>query len=50
MKRLLAAGEGPPLVQLTKKRVGVFESDLYAWLKKRRRACLERQLAKEEAV
>jgi hypothetical protein len=36
-KRLLANGVGPPLVQLTSKRVGILNGDLERWLRSRRR-------------
>jgi hypothetical protein len=38
LERLLAVGEGPPTIQVSKRRVGVAEADLEAWLNSRRRA------------
>ena len=37
LQRLIAVGEGPATIQLSKRRVGVAESDLEAWLNSRRR-------------
>jgi predicted DNA-binding transcriptional regulator AlpA len=37
LERLLEVGEGPAKVQLSKRRVGILESDLEKWLKSRRR-------------
>jgi hypothetical protein len=37
LERLLAVGEGPPTIQVSKRRVGVAEADLEAWLNSRRR-------------
>ena len=37
LERLLAVGEGPPTIQVSKRRVGVAEGDLEAWLNSRRR-------------
>ena len=37
LERLLAVGEGPATIQLSKRRVGVAEDDLEAWLISRRR-------------
>ena len=37
LERLLAEGTGPAKVQVSKRRVGILESDLEAWLLKRRR-------------
>jgi hypothetical protein len=37
LERLLAVGEGPPTIQVSKRRVGIAESDLDAWLNSRRR-------------
>jgi hypothetical protein len=38
LERLLAVGEGPPTIQVSKRRVGVSEDDLVKWLNSRRRA------------
>ncbi|MBF0562650.1 MAG: AlpA family phage regulatory protein [Alphaproteobacteria bacterium] len=35
--RLLAAGEGPSIIQLSARRIGVLDTDLTAWLQSRRR-------------
>jgi predicted DNA-binding transcriptional regulator AlpA len=37
LERLLAVGEGPAVIQVSKRRVGIAESDLESWLLKRRR-------------
>jgi predicted DNA-binding transcriptional regulator AlpA len=37
LERLRAEGEGPAFVQVSKRRVGILESDLETWLLKRRR-------------
>jgi predicted DNA-binding transcriptional regulator AlpA len=37
LQRLIAEGEGPPVIQLSKRRVGVDEGDNDAWLGSRRR-------------
>jgi predicted DNA-binding transcriptional regulator AlpA len=37
LERLLAVGEGPATIQLSKRRVGIAENDLEAWLISRRR-------------
>jgi predicted DNA-binding transcriptional regulator AlpA len=37
LERLLEVGEGPAKVQLSKRRVGILESDLEKWLNARRR-------------
>jgi predicted DNA-binding transcriptional regulator AlpA len=37
LERLLAEGTGPAKVQVSKRRVGILESDLNTWLLKRRR-------------
>jgi predicted DNA-binding transcriptional regulator AlpA len=37
LERQIADGVGPATVQLSKRRVGIFESDFEAWLLKRRR-------------
>jgi hypothetical protein len=37
LKRLLAIGCGPRVVQLTSKRIGILDSDLADWLRSRRR-------------
>jgi predicted DNA-binding transcriptional regulator AlpA len=37
LERLIVAGDGPPVVQLTGRRVGILESDLEAWINSRRR-------------
>jgi predicted DNA-binding transcriptional regulator AlpA len=31
LKRLMAAGDGPPIVQLTRTRIGIRESDAAKW-------------------
>ena len=36
LHRLLAAGEGPPTVRLSPRRVGILEQDAEAWLRARR--------------
>ena len=36
-ERLLAVGEGPPTIQVSKRRVGIVEDDLISWLNSRRR-------------
>jgi predicted DNA-binding transcriptional regulator AlpA len=38
IERLNAAGEGPRLVQVSARKVGVIEQDFVDWLKSRRRA------------
>jgi predicted DNA-binding transcriptional regulator AlpA len=40
--RLITAGEGPPLIQISPRRVGVLTSDFDAWLAARRRPQVER--------
>jgi predicted DNA-binding transcriptional regulator AlpA len=40
--RLITAGEGPPLIQISPRRVGVLTSDFDAWLTARRRPQVER--------
>jgi hypothetical protein len=35
--RILAEGQGPPVIEISANRRGVFESDFYAWLATRRR-------------
>jgi predicted DNA-binding transcriptional regulator AlpA len=37
LERLLAVGEGPATIQISRRRVGVAEADLEAWLNSRRR-------------
>jgi hypothetical protein len=37
LERLLAVGEGPPTIQVSKRRVGIVEDDLISWLNSRRR-------------
>lgn len=37
LERLIAAGDGPPVVQLTGRRVGILEADLAEWINNRRR-------------
>jgi predicted DNA-binding transcriptional regulator AlpA len=37
LERLLAVGEGPSVIQLSKRRVGIAEADLQRWLNSRRR-------------
>lgn len=37
LERQIADGVGPATIQLSKRRVGIFESDFEAWLLKRRR-------------
>jgi predicted DNA-binding transcriptional regulator AlpA len=37
LERLLAEGAGPAKVQVSKRRVGILESDLERWLNARRR-------------
>lgn len=37
LERLFAEGTGPAKVQISKRRVGVLESDFESWLLKRRR-------------
>jgi predicted DNA-binding transcriptional regulator AlpA len=37
LERLLAEGTGPAKVQVSKRRVGILESDLERWLNARRR-------------
>jgi hypothetical protein len=37
LERLLAEGTGPAKVQISKRRVGILESDLEKWLNTRRR-------------
>ena len=37
LERLLSVGEGPATIQLSKRRVGIAEADLEAWLNSRRR-------------
>ena len=37
LERLRAEGEAPPIVQLSKRRVGIAEEDLERWLRSRRR-------------
>lgn len=38
VERLIAVNEGPPLVRLTARRIGVMASDAQAWLDTRRTA------------
>jgi predicted DNA-binding transcriptional regulator AlpA len=38
LERLRAEGEAPPVIQLSKRRVGIAESDLERWLESRRRS------------
>jgi predicted DNA-binding transcriptional regulator AlpA len=42
LERLLACGEGPATIQLSKRRVGIAEADLDAWLLSRRRPAIAR--------
>jgi hypothetical protein len=37
LERLLAVGDGPETIQISRRRVGVAEADLEAWLISRRR-------------
>jgi predicted DNA-binding transcriptional regulator AlpA len=37
LERLVARGDGPTVVQLTGRRVGILEADLEAWINSRRR-------------
>ncbi len=37
LERLLAVGEGPATIQISRRRVGIAEDDLNAWLSSRRR-------------
>jgi predicted DNA-binding transcriptional regulator AlpA len=37
LERQLAVGEGPTTIQLSKRRVGIAETDLEAWLNSHRR-------------
>jgi predicted DNA-binding transcriptional regulator AlpA len=37
LERLIASGEGPPIIQLGARRVGIDEDDNDAWLRSRRR-------------
>jgi predicted DNA-binding transcriptional regulator AlpA len=37
LERLISVGEGPATIELSKRRRGVLDSDLEAWLLKRRR-------------
>jgi len=37
LERLISEGEGPTTLQLSKRRVGILEADLEAWLTSRRR-------------
>jgi predicted DNA-binding transcriptional regulator AlpA len=37
LERMIAEGTGPATVQMSRRRVGILESDLEAWLLKRRR-------------
>ena len=37
LERLRAEGQAPPVVQLSKRRVGIAEEDLERWLRSRRR-------------
>ena len=36
-RRVIAAGEGPPLIQLSTRRLGIRESDVTKWLDHRER-------------
>jgi predicted DNA-binding transcriptional regulator AlpA len=36
LERLISEGEGPPLVRLGTRAVGIFESDGTAWIERRR--------------
>jgi predicted DNA-binding transcriptional regulator AlpA len=36
LENLIAAGEGPPLINLGKRRLGIADNDLAAWLRSRR--------------
>ena len=38
LERLIARGEGPAIIHLGKRRRGILESDMEAWLLSRRRA------------
>jgi predicted DNA-binding transcriptional regulator AlpA len=38
LERLIERGEGPPVIDISPRRVGVLESDFEAWLMTRRRA------------
>jgi predicted DNA-binding transcriptional regulator AlpA len=51
LERLISLGEGPAIVEISKRRRGILDSDLDAWILKRRRPApgeLER-LAREGA-
>jgi predicted DNA-binding transcriptional regulator AlpA len=37
LERLISRGEGPPIIQLGERRVGIDEDDNDAWLRSRRR-------------
>jgi predicted DNA-binding transcriptional regulator AlpA len=41
IRRLHARGDGPPIIQLGPRRVGVRDGDLVEWLKNRPRATLQ---------
>jgi hypothetical protein len=37
LERQIAVGEGPPIIRLSQRRIGIAEEDLEAWLASRRR-------------
>ena len=47
IERLNAAGEGPRLVQVSARKVGVLEEDFVAWLRSRRRPAIGKADEKE---
>jgi predicted DNA-binding transcriptional regulator AlpA len=38
VKRIIAAGDGPPVFQLSPRRIGIRLSDAYAWIESRVRS------------
>jgi predicted DNA-binding transcriptional regulator AlpA len=48
IERLNAAGEGPRLIQVSARKVGVLEEDFVAWLHSRRRPATSKTDEKEE--
>jgi predicted DNA-binding transcriptional regulator AlpA len=45
LERMLAQGTGPTKVQVSKRRVGILESDLERWLNSRRRSAPGKDVA-----
>jgi hypothetical protein len=47
LNRLIAAGDGPAVVQLSAGRVGIAEADLARWVRARRRVTAPRPAAED---